>query len=309
MFPFAIADLNRHLGIPRIAEVLAGRDGLPMVAVRSEEANGEVYLHGGHVTSWKPKDSEEALYLSPKSLFQPGHAIRGGIPVCFPWFGDKTDNPTAPAHGFVRTKAWELASIERSGQDVVVSMSTESSDDARKWWPYDFRLLCRASFGRQLKVELIVTNTDAASFTFEEALHAYFAVKDAKAAFVRGLNATFYLDKTDNRREKMQSGDIHFSAETDRVYLDTEHDVELVDPAGKRHLNVRKRNSRTTVLWNPWSEKSTVLKDLGANQWKSFVCIESSNVAPFAIKLEPGESHTMAAVISVAAGLEPHASK
>ena len=300
-----IADLNGRFGLERVATVVAGNCGLAKIVISTAAASAEMYLHGGHVTSWKPKDAGEVLYLSPNSLFEDGRAIRGGIPVCFPWFGDKADNPAAPAHGFVRTKAWQLESMELAGSGVVVSMSTQSDDYTRKWWPHDFLLTCRATFGAQLKVELIVTNTDSSVFTFEEALHAYFAVKDVETASVRGLEATRYIDKTDHRIEKMQKGDVHFSSETDRVYLDTTRDLKLFDPAGQRQIFVGKENSRTTVTWNPWSDKSVALTDLGANQWKSFVCIETSNVAPFALQLESGETHSMAAVISVAPVQEP----
>ncbi len=292
-----VANLDSHFGIAGVAKVVAGNSGLTKVVISAAEATGEMYLHGGHVTSWAPTGSGEVLYLSPNSLFQVGHAIRGGVPVCFPWFGDKADDPSAPAHGFVRTKAWQLQSIELVGKDVAVSMSTENSEDARKWWPHEFRLVCHATFGRELKLELIVTNTGASSFSFEEALHAYFAVGDAESAFVRGLDATKFIDKTDHRTEKMQSGDVHISTETDRVYLATESELQLFDPASQRRINIAKENSRTTVVWNPWSEKSMALKDLGADQWKKFVCIETTNVLPSAVQLGPGQSHTMAAIV------------
>jgi glucose-6-phosphate 1-epimerase len=296
--PSDIADLDRRIGLAGIANVIAGNGGLPKVVVSAVEASGEMYLHGGHVTSWKPRDAKEVLYLSPNSQFQEGRAIRGGIPVCFPWFGDKADDPTAPAHGFVRTREWRLESIELSGRDVVVAMSIESDDDMRKWWPFDFRLICRASFGLQLKVELVVTNTGASRFSFEEALHAYFSVGDAETSFVRGLDATRFIDKTDNRVENTQSDDVRFSSETDRVYLDTAHELQLCEPSAERTLTVQKENSHTTVVWNPWSEKSAALKDLGPGEWKNFVCIETTNVTPFAVELEPGESHSMAMIAS-----------
>ena len=292
-----IADLNRRFGLNGLAEVISGNGGLGKVVVSTSGCFGEMYLHGAHITSWVPKDCGEALYLSPNSLFQGGRAIRGGVPVCFPWFGDKVDDPAAPAHGFVRTKEWQLESIEQLGNDVAVVMSTQSDADTRKWWPHDFSLICRATFGTQLKIELIVTNTGSAPFSFEEALHAYFGVSDANSAFVRGLDATRYLDKTDNFMEKTQSGDVHFSAETDRVYLATEKELTLFDPAGKRRIGVQKENSRTTVVWNPWSEKSGALKDLGADQWTHFVCIETTNIGPFAVPLAPQQSHIMTAVV------------
>ncbi len=293
------AALAQRFGIPGKAEVVAGNGGLAKVVISTPEASGEMYLHGAHVTSWKPKDRGEVLYLSPNSLFQDGRAIRGGVPVCFPWFGDKADDPSAPAHGFVRTKEWQLDGIEQDGASVVVSMSTQSDEDTRKWWPFDFRLVSRATFGEQLKLELIVTNTGATPFRFEEALHAYFAVGDTESAMVRGLDATHYLDKTDKFMEKTQSGDVRFAAETDRVYLDTTSELEVVDRAANRSINVEKQNSRTTVVWNPWSEKSAALKDLGAGEWKKFVCIETTNVGASAVKLAAGESQTMAMIARV----------
>ena len=293
-------NLAQRFAIPGVAEVLSGNGGLPKVVISTPNVRGEMYLHGGHVTSWSPTGSGEGLYLSPNSLFQDGRAIRGGVPVCFPWFGDKADDKSAPAHGFVRTKAWELASIEQSEPDVVVTMSTQSGDDTRKWWPHDFLLTCRATFGAQLKIELIVTNPGSARFAFEEALHAYFAVGDAESSAVHGLDGTRYIDKTDRFTEKSQTGDVILAAETDRVYLATEGEVELSDPVGKRGIRVEKGNSRTTVVWNPWSEKSGALKDLGAGEWKHFVCIETTNVGPFAVQLEPQQSHTMTARVHAA---------
>ncbi len=299
----AISSLQNRFGIPEVAEVVSGSGGLPKLVISAADASGEVYLHGAHVTSWSPKSSGEVLYLGPNSLFQDGHAIRGGVPVCFPWFGDKADDPSAPAHGFVRTKAWELRSIEPAGKSVIVSMSTESDDDTRKWWPHDFRLSCRATCGAELKIELIVTNVGTTPFVFEEALHAYFAVADAESSYVRGLDATRYIDKTDQFTEKMQNGDVRFSAETDRVYLATEGDLELFDPAGKRNIRVHKEDSHTTVVWNPWSEQSIALKDLGAGEWKHFVCIETTNVGPFAVQLAPGQNHSMSARVQTASQL------
>jgi glucose-6-phosphate 1-epimerase len=300
-----VAPLAERFRIPGAAEIVSGNGGLTKVVISAPEATGEMYLHGAHVTSWVPPGQAEVLYLSPNSLFQDGRAIRGGVPICFPWFGDKQGDPAAPAHGFVRTKSWELTAIERVGQGIAVTMSAASDEASRKRWPFDFRITCRATFSRELKLELIVTNTGTSGFTFEEALHVYFAVENAESAFVRGLDAVRYLDKTDNRREKMQSDDVHFEAETDRVYLDTEQALQLFDPVGKRRVGIEKQNSRTTVVWNPWVQKSIELKDLGADQWKRFVCVETTNVSPFAVQLPPGESHTMAAVISVRSGLEP----
>ncbi len=296
----SISDLDTHFGIPDVASVVAGTGGLAKVVVSTPNSTGEMYLHGGHVTSWVPKGASDVLYCSPHSLWLDGRAIRGGVPVCFPWFGDKADDPVAPAHGVVRTKAWELESILMSDGDVAVSMFTESNDETRRWWPYDFRLVCRATFGVQLKLELIVSNTGSSPFVFEEALHAYFRVGDAEAASIDGLDATDFIDKTDQRARKCHHGVLRFSAETDSVFLNTQYSIELVDPVLQRRLILEKLNSLTTVVWNPWAVKSSAMSDLGRDEWKRFICLETSNVGPYAVRLDPDKHHVMAATIRVA---------
>ena len=293
--PDAIPALDRQFGIPGLATASAGHGGLPRVLIFSPHAAGEMYLHGGHVTSWTPTGARDALYCSPNAVWHDGLAIRGGVPICFPWFANNAAIPAAPSHGFVRTKAWSLQSVEHIGDSVAVSMFTESTEETRKWWPFDFRLVCRATFGAQLQLELIVTNTGSSPFSFEEALHGYFSIGDVQDAAVRGLDGTRYIDKVDHFTEKTQSGDVRISSETDRIYVNTQHDLELVDPALRHPVTIRKQNSATTVVWNPWADKSASMSDLGPGQWKHFLCVETANVGASAVHLGPGESHTMAA--------------
>jgi glucose-6-phosphate 1-epimerase len=295
----SIADLNRRFGIPGVAEVVEGNGGLAKIQITTSVSAGEIYLHGAHLTSWKPKGAQEVFFVSSHTLWQDGKAIRGGIPICFPWFGDKADDPQAPAHGFVRTKAWQLESIAREGDAVSVAMVTESGDSTRKWWPFDFRLVYRATFGVELTLELIMANTGDQALRFEEALHAYHNVDDSTQAHVGGLEGADYLDKTDSYRRKTQIGDVVITAETDRVYLNTAHPITLSDHVLQRGTTVTKENSLTTVVWNPWSAKAPTMADLGADQWKRMLCIETSNVGDFAVDLPPGEQHVMKAIISV----------
>ena len=295
----AIAVSDRRFEIPGTAQVVEGNGGLPKVCITAPEAIGEMYLHGAHVTSWKPGGGEEALFLSSQSRWEDGRAIRGGIPICFPWFGNKADDPKAPAHGFARTKAWQLESIVQVGGAVTVSMFTESDENTRKWWPAKFRLVHRATFGRELNLELVVTNTGSTSLRFEEALHAYHRVGNIEKARVRGLDSVYYLDKTDSNRKKMEHGEIAIASETDRVYLDATGAIELEDPVLHRRTRVTKENSRTTVVWNPWVEKAHSLSDFADDEWKQMICIETSNVGPFAVDLAPGQQHKMKALVKV----------
>ncbi|HZP24116.1 MAG TPA: D-hexose-6-phosphate mutarotase [Terriglobales bacterium] len=291
----SITELESRFRIPGVAQVVPGQAGWPKVQVTGPAASGEIYLHGAHVTSWKPVGSEEVLYLSPNTIWQAGKAIRGGVPICFPWFGDKAGDPHAPAHGFVRAKDWQLDSVEQQGQAVIVTLSTESDDSTRQWFPGDFRTTYRVTFGAELVLELTTINTGSTALRVEEALHTYYAVGDATRAAVEGLDGARYIDKTDGFRQKQQQGDVMIAAETDRVYLNTEDALLLSDPVLPRRIKVAKRHSRTTVVWNPWSVKSVALKDLGDGEWKRMLCIEVSNVGDSAVEVAPGEQHTMRA--------------
>jgi glucose-6-phosphate 1-epimerase len=297
----AIAALDRRFGIPGIARVVEGNGRLAKVVIATCDTGGEMYLHGAQVTSWHPPGAEEVLFVSSESRWEAGRAIRGGVPICFPWFADKADDPTAPAHGFVRTTAWHLESIVQAGDAVSVSMFTESNEHTKRWWPADFRLVFRATFGSALTLELVVTDTGATSFRFEEALHSYFRVRHIDKAQLLGLNTVQYLDKTDLNRKKTQQGPIAIVSETDRVYLNTKAAIALVDHSLRRRLGVAKENSFTTVVWNPWVDKAKALADFGDAEWTQMVCIETSNVSDFAVELAPGQQHKMQAIVRLGA--------
>jgi len=296
----AIAEADRRFEIPGIAQLVEGNGGLPKVRITSPEAGGEMYLHGAHVTSWKPKGAEEVLFLSSRSKFESGKAIRGGVPICFPWFGGKADDPKAPAHGFVRAKEWQLESIEQAGGAVTVCMFTESNEDTKRLWPAEFRLIHRATFGSGLSLELEMTNTGSSPLRFEEALHTYHRVGNIKDTRVRGLDAVHYLDKTDSNRKKMQQGEIAIASETDSVYLNTGDAIEIEDPVLHRRTRITKQDSRTTVVWNPWVEKSRSFSDFAEDEWMRMICIEASNVSDFAVELAPGQQHKMKAAVRIA---------
>src|ERR1700678_494584 len=196
------ADLDRQFGIAGVATVCDGNGAMPRVQITSSLCDGEIYLHGAHVTSWKPAGAEEVLFLSSKSHWEEGQAIRGGIPICFPWFRAKVDDRQAPAHGFVRTKAWQLASIVQNENGIVVSMFTGNDERTQRWWPGEFRLTHRVTFGSELTLELVCTNTGTSPLRFEEALHTYNRVANVQGVRLQGLDTVRFLDNTDSNREK-----------------------------------------------------------------------------------------------------------
>jgi glucose-6-phosphate 1-epimerase len=291
--------LNQRLGIADVAEVVSGNGGLPKIRVTVSSASAEIYLHGAQLTSWQPANSDEVIFLSGHSSWQEGRAIRGGIPVCFPWFRSKVDAPSAPAHGFVRTKEWQIESVKLAGESVVVSCSTESDESTRRWWPHEFRLVHILSIGTSLRLQLIVANTGQTPFQFEEALHTYFRVSAAENVSVRGLDGITYLDNIDSNRKKTPTGDLILRTKTDNAYIDVSSAAELIDPAAGRTMRTEKENSATTIVWNPWLEGAASLSDLGDDEWRRFVCVEASNILGSALSLAPGQEHIMQATISV----------
>jgi glucose-6-phosphate 1-epimerase len=307
---FTVAELDRRLGIQGVARISEGHSGLARVQITSSFGEGEMYLHGAHVTSWKPAGNDEILFVSSKSRWEEGQAIRGGIPICFPWFRGKSDDPHAPAHGFVRTKTWQLDSIveNKNGEHakgVAVTMFTQSDEHTRKWWPGEFRLVHRVTFGSELRLELICTNTGATPFRFEEALHTYNRIANIQDARLQGLDGVNYLDNTESNKEKTQRGDVAIASPTDSAYRNTQSEVDLLDANKKRRIRLRKEHSLTTVVWNPWSEGAARLQDLGDGEWRQFLCVEASNIMDAAIHLTPGEEHRMTAVLTVEKFADP----
>ncbi|HEY6489508.1 MAG: D-hexose-6-phosphate mutarotase [Terracidiphilus sp.] len=298
--PSHIDDLNLRFGIAGVAQVVAGRGAFPKIRLTTSAASAEIYLHGAQVTSWIPAGSDEVIFLSEHSHWQEGRATRGGVPVCFPWFRAKAGDPTAPAHGFVRTKLWQLDSITSSDEGAVtVACSTTSDDATRRWWPHEFLLLHRVTVGKQLRMELIVTNTGSTSFQFEEALHTYFRVGQVQNIRIRGFDGVSYLDNTDANREKLQSGDLVLTTTTDNAYISAHGAAEILDPDLHRTLQTAKENSAATIVWNPWERGAASLADLGNDEWRQMICVEASNILGSAILLETGAEHSMTSTLSV----------
>ena len=294
-------ELNQQFGIPGIAQIVEGNGGLPKVRVKSTAVEGDIYLHGAHLASWKPSGAEEVIFMSRQSQFEEGRPIRGGVPICFPWFGPNAANAKAPAHGFARLRAWQLDSIEPAGDGVTVSLTLTSDDETKQWWPADFRLTHRVTFGPELTMELVFENKTAGPLRFEEALHTYYRIGDIAKARVSGLDGIHYLDKTDSAHEKIQHGDIAIGKETDSVYLNTKETVEIIDPVLRRRITVTKDHSVTTVVWNPWLAKAQSMADFGDTEWPNMICVEVSNVNAYAVIVAPGKQHTMKAVTRVSA--------
>jgi D-hexose-6-phosphate mutarotase len=280
-----------------------GQGGLIRAVLSSPTSEAHVYLHGAHVTHFARPGQPPLLFLSNKSLFQRDKAIRGGIPICFPWFGPRGGHPDSPMHGFARLSEWTVESADTTGNAASITLGLRDSDDTRKLWPHPFAARYTVTAGETLALELAVTNTGKSEFPFEEALHTYFGVADIKNVTVEGLSGVDYIDKTDAMATKTQGGKpIRIVEETDRVYLNTTSACTLVDPGLRRRITVAKENSDATVVWNPWIAKARSMADFGDDEWPKMLCIETCNVGVTAVTLAAGATHVMRATLSAKPG-------
>ncbi len=286
-------ELNQRYGLPGL-RFEAGAGDLTRAVIKTSVASGELYLHGAHVTQFQPTGHSPVLWMSEHSLFELGRPIRGGVPICFPWFGPNSKDSTAPAHGLARTALWDIVAthaIDNDGITIELSRTLGA-----------FHLNYRVEFGKilQLSLNVGILNDITEPQSFEEALHTYFTVGDIQQVAIDGLECYGYLDKVGgvNKRTATQEP-IRFTSETDRVYLDTNSKCVLRDPNLKRAITVSQTGSRSTVVWNPWVDKSARMPDFGDQEWPVMVCIETANVGDQAVLIQPGQTQTMIVRIEV----------
>ncbi len=290
--------LNECFAIPGVV-AFEPAAGLVRAVLTPPGAVGHIYVHGAHVTHHQPAGEPPLLFLSSRSRFAGGAAIRGGVPVVFPWFGARAGHPTAPDHGFARIAEWTVEAVAQPGDgSVAVTLTLDSSDATRRMWPHDFRVRQHVVVGSSLSITLEVENPSDAAFSFEEALHTYLRVGDVRDVSITGLEGVTYIDKVDGmKRETLSDAPVRPSATIDRVFLDTPSPCVVTDPRLGRRVIVEKTGSASTVIWNPWSDKAAAMTDMGAGEWRSMLCVEAGNVADNAVTLAAGERHAMGVVI------------
>jgi glucose-6-phosphate 1-epimerase len=297
-------ELAAEFGIAGVLDFIETEHGLVKTAISLDGVAGELYLQGAQVTAWQPPGERPVLFTSPNSAFAPGRAIRGGIPIVFPWFGASRQAPTAPQHGFARTATWHLDGVETAGSgSLTLTLRLSDGDVGSPFWPQRFRAIYTVSFAPALSLRLAVQNRATHPIRFEEALHGYFAISDVTAIAISGLAGTTYIDKTDAARRKRQIADlVTITAETDSVYLDTPGQCIIDDSRWRRRVVIDKDGAASSVVWNPWAEKAAAMVDLGDPAWRSMVCVETGNIADNEVRLAADAEHQMSTRISVDAG-------
>ncbi|NRP52096.1 MULTISPECIES: D-hexose-6-phosphate mutarotase [unclassified Marinobacterium] len=249
-----------------------------------------ISLSGGHILSYQ-SNGEERLWMSPKANLETGKSIRGGIPVCWPWFGAHPSDESKPAHGFARTSIWTLVDAQDHEEFASVTLGLENSV-ANPLFPYDCSLAIKVTLTDKLSVELITTNLGNQPIEITQALHTYLPISDLDNARIAGLRGLEYADKLkDFARATEDRDSVDLKEPTDRVYFDDSNCLILNDK--NQETRIYKQNSGTTVVWNPGKETAKNMADIGAENYRGFLCIEAANAMEDKVRIEPGESFTL----------------
>ena len=269
-----------------------GKGGIPVIDIRNKFGTAIISLQGAHLLSWIPEGEEDVIWLSEDAKFAPGKSVRGGIPICWPWFGAHETNKDFPAHGFARTTPWELTCTETLDDGATrVTFTTEPQAGSEQMWPPQTTVQYQVTIGKKLEMELVTHNFGPESIVIGQALHTYFKIGDVSKVMLHGLGDTNYLDKLEGFKQKHQHGPIFIDQEIDRVYLDTVSECVIEDKALKRNIVINKCGSHSTVVWNPWQATAEKMGDLGEDGYKKMLCVESCNAADDVIEIPPGKTH------------------
>lgn len=273
---------------------------LVFITVSNKYADADICLYGAHITSFRPHNSMDLLWMSPDSSFELGKPIRGGIPVCFPWFGPHKTDPEKPQHGFGRLMYWEVISTSTNASgESVVRLQLCSSDETKAYWPYDFCAEMTFVVGKTLTATLKVTNTSGQPFDYTCALHTYYSLSAIESISIEGLKGTTYFDQLTGEFGIQEGEPLEITDALTRHYLNTESQVVIADSAFRRRIKVDKTGSKVTTVWNPGAETCAKIGDLPDDGFETFVCVEATNAFDYPVKLAAGESFETSTIIGL----------
>lgn len=275
----------------------SGQGGLTVAGIANDHATATVALHGGQVLAYRPRDHEPVLWVSRCSRFRVGHPIRGGIPICWPWFSSHPTDKSKPFHGFARLKLWNvLDTVASCDGTTQIRLGLKDDEATHALWPCAFDLQILVTVGSSLRAELVMRNAGSEPWTCTCALHTYFAVGDVTGIVIHGFEGCQYVQGGPERRT--QGGAIRIDRYVDRVYLDTTAECTIDDPTMGRRIRVAREGSRSAVVWNPWIENAARFDDFGDDEYLGMVCVETTNWRHDAVEVLPGGEHRVATVIS-----------
>lgn len=288
-----LATLNIQFGIESQLQFKAAGD-LIVAEITNAHSQARIALQGAQVLSWVPNGEQPVIWLSDEATFITDKTIRGGIPVCWPWFGAHPDNNEAPAHGFVRAAAWEVIETKSldAGQTRIV-FRLPQTEVPSALWPHNTELEFQVTVGATLELSLITRNKGTEAVTISQALHSYFAVRDISQVAIKGLENCQFIDALDDWQRKVETDPISIDAEIDRIYQNTKPVCVLEDKGWQRRIKIETTNSQSTVVWNPWIDKSVRLGDMGEGGYLKMLCIETGNIEDDRVSIAGGAEHCL----------------
>lgn len=299
-----IKELNRQFGIGSNLVFNERRNGLVTAVIASPQATAEVVLQGAHVIDFCPRGELPVLWLSDAAQFGPGQAIRGGVPVCWPWFGPHPDDAARPQHGFARTSGWQVEETALVDDVVRIRLglpmhlpqnwSSADEDNMRR-----FELSYEILVGTTLRMTLTTINHGDRTVSLTQALHSYFSIGDIADVSITGLSDCVFYDKTRDMQKSRSSGSLAIQSEVDRVYLSPEKTVSIHDPSQQRIIHVLSSASESCVVWNPWRDKAQSMSDFADDGYKTMVCVESTHAMDDARSIEAGGSVELSQEVSI----------
>lgn len=288
--------LNTQFGINGQLSFREDASGLIVAEINNALGSASLCLQGAHLMSWQPKSQTvPVVWLSRDTKPAVGKSIRGGAPVCWPWFGAHASESSFSGHGFARTVPWRVieSGTEPNGA-TRLTLRLVASDKTRVQWTDECTVDLTVIVGETLRMEMTTENNSAAALVIGEALHTYFQISDIGAVTVTGLEGCEYWDKVGGSNLRKQDGAIAFSSEVDRVYIDSAAECVINDAKLARRIHIKKSGSLSTVVWTPWVEKATKMGDMGQpDGWREMVCVESANAINNVVKIAAGAAHTL----------------
>ena len=295
------ATLNDKFAIPGIIGFTTAEHGALVAEITTAGGNATLARQGAQLLDWAPAGQAPVVWLSPAARFSPGKSLRGGAPVCWPWFGPHSTDPSKPSHGFARNLNWRVIETARVRDGARIQMAFRTGPEHQDLWPHDAELTLAVTVGDRLGIQLTTRNIGSDAFALTQALHTYFHVGDIASARVEGLDGKDYIDRVNGDARVTQRGPITVESEVDRIYLDCPDDAVIVDEALERRIRIAKTGSHSCVVWNPWKEKAAKLGDLGDDGYRRMLCLETTNAWEDVVTLAPGETCDLIAQISVEA--------
>ncbi|MBL4827877.1 MAG: D-hexose-6-phosphate mutarotase [Spongiibacteraceae bacterium] len=275
------------------------------VRVENSQATATVFLQGAQLSHYQLNNQAPIIWCSESNDYQQGKSLRGGIPICWPWFGDLSRNPdnvkqqigdiaNAPAHGFVREQLWQLDQVEIVNPKLTrLTLSLTLAENTNAYWSYPCALQLTIIIGQQLTLQLQIKNLSQQTFAFSNALHSYFAVGDINQVTINGLESHPYIDCLDQWQSHTQDSALSINQEVDRIYKNTNNTISITDSAWKRVIEIENKGSNSAVVWNPWKDKAKRLSQFDDHDYQNMLCIETANIDDDHVVLPSGKTHQL----------------